>query len=234
MLKTKFRLTECVWYYGTEYQEIAKTAITEDGKRHKIQTMEDGTEYFTIDNPYSDDECYDGFYGRIKDAVNAVKEHYADCIKGNALPLNIFQSGMFPIVFLDREKGEEAWKKSIEGWKNAKFGYCIKAGGKNSFGGYQTLDYHGDYTFKLDQNYTTEKEAKSKLNEWINTAKRFIKKYNKASSGDKKDKMAGDFIRSNSDFIVHIVFDMLENPNVTDMKKLPNFGYEIQQSLLSA
>ena len=53
-------------------------------------------------------------------------------------------------------------------------------------------------------------------------------------SGDKKDKMAGEFIRSNPDFIVHLVFDMLENPNVTDMKKLPNFGYEIHQSLLSA
>ena len=233
MLKTKFRITRCMWYQGTKYEEIAKTAITEDGERHKIQTMDDGTEYFTIDNPYSEEERYDGFYGRIKDAVNAVKEHYADCIKGNPAPLNVFQSGMFPVVFLDRKKGEEAWQKSLEGWENAKFGYCIKAGGKNSFGGYCTLDYHGDYTFDLDQNYATEEEAKSKLNEWINTAKDFVKQYNKASEKE-RDKMVSEFMRSKPDLIVHLVDDMIDNPNVTDMKKLPNFGYEIQQSLLSA
>ena len=233
MLKTKFRLTECMWYYGTEYQKIIKTAITEDGERHMILKMDDGTEYYTIDNPYPNEEHYNGFTGRIKDAVNAVKEHYADCLKGNPMPFDICRFGVTPIVFLDRKKGEKAWKKSLEGWKDAKFGYCIKAGSKNSFSGYCTLDYHGDYTFDLGNNYITEEEAKSKLNEWINTAKDFVKQYNKAS-GDKHEKIVSEFMMSNPDIIVNLADDMIANPDITDTRKLPNFGYKIQQSLLSA
>ena len=235
MLKTKFRLTECMWYYGTEYQEIAKTAITEDGKRHKIQTMDDGTEYFTIDNPYSEEECYDGFYGCIKDAVDAVKEHYADCIKGNPLPLNVFQSGMFPIIFLDREKGEEAWNKSIEGWKDAKFGYQIKCGGKNSFSGYQPIDKNGEYTtFKPEDTeyFETKKEAEEKMNSFIEKSKNAYKEYTEAKTDGKKYKICESLFSCGIAF--HFLMEMIDNPEITDFKKFPEFGYEIQQSVLPA
>jgi len=232
MLKTKFRLTECVWYYGTEYQEIAKTAITEDGKRHKIQIMDDGTEYFTIDNPYSEEERYDGFYGRIKDAVNAVKEHYADCIKGNPVPLSIFQSGIFPIVLLDRDKGEEFWKKSMEGWKNAKFGYQIKCGGKNSFSGYQPIDKDGNFNIKNTEYFETKDAAEEKINKFIEKSKNAYEKYNEAKTEGEKDKICESLFPCSIAF--HFLIEMLDNPEITDFQKFPNFGYEIQQSLLPA
>ena len=231
MLKTKFRLTKCMWYQGTKYEKIAETAITEDGERHMVQTMDDGTKYFTIDNPYANSEEENTFYGRIKDAVRAVQEHYADCIKSGA-NTNIFNSYTYPIVLIDRKKGEEYWEKSKDGWKDAKFGYVIKAGDKNSFGGYIMLDYDGNFTFDPKYYYDTETEATEKLNTWIKGAKDFIKLYNEASDESERTKLcknnAGRFPR----FLYYLIGAMINSPEITDIKKLPNFGYEIEQYLI--
>lgn len=235
MLKTKFRLTKCVWYQGTELEEIADTAITEDGKRHKIQKLSDGTEYFTIDNPYTDENNKSRymFYGYIEDAIKAIREHYADCMISGA-KTNVFNSGDYPIVLLDRKKGEEYWKQSVDGWEGTKFGYIIKSGDKNSFGGYSPLNENGEssrFNPKEIKYYNTREEAENKLNNWIKDTKEFVKGYFNTSE-DKRDSYIRNSNFSFFNFCSILAEDMIDNPDITDLQKLPCVGFRIEQAII--
>lgn len=87
---------------------------------NEILTDENGYEYIHIHNPYSK---RGKFSDHIKDAITCIKEGRGDVLT----QITIFS---FPIdyvrKYIDREYGESLRARSIEGWKNAKFGYAVK------------------------------------------------------------------------------------------------------------
>lgn len=236
MLKTKFRRIKCVCYAGSEYEAIKDCAITEDGKKHIIQTMKDGTEYFTIDNPYRTDLMGRAFIGCIADAVQSIREDYADVLL-YASPDNLINHDAHPIILIDREKGETYRTKFKEGWKDAKFGWGIEYGNKNSFAGYHLADENGKMAWNTKAKvYATKEDAEEQLNIWRDEAITIAEKFKAAIEyGDKSqekavlDKIPNGIIKS-------LFFDMIkiENNNVkinTNIKELDNVGYDIVQSI---
>lgn len=96
---------------------------------HKLEsTPEDhdylrGKEYFHIDNPYGSkyvksDLVRKLFSGRIKDAVEAIRNGYGDLILTNSF-FGIRSEDV--IRFVDREVGERVRAEVIKGFKDAKF-----------------------------------------------------------------------------------------------------------------
>ena len=87
---------------------------------NEIQTDENGYEYIYIHNPYSKRGT---FSDCIKDAITCIREGRGDVL----CQITVFS---FPIdyvrKYIDREYGESLRARSIEGWKNANFGYAVK------------------------------------------------------------------------------------------------------------
>lgn len=231
--KTNFRVAKCLCYEGKGCQTIRDCAITDDGKKHIIQETKDGEKYFTIDNPYSNNTLRDRhFHGRIGDAIQAIKEGYADVILsgGNT---NVFNEHDYPIVMINRQIGDEYRQKSIKGFKDTKIGYCIFYGNKNSFGGYHPVDAIGDMAMiKEPMIYDSEEEAQNKLNYYIEEATKLAK----SSINDKNE-----FLNIKSDGVPSIVndiaWDMIEElPNDKvrlrdDLLALPHIGFEVRQEI---
>lgn len=87
-----------------------------------------GLEYYRVNNPYvTEDDDYltfrfKSFIGRIADAIRAIREGYGDALQT--------ANGLFTtesvVRFINRERGEEIRKKTIEGWTNATFSWIVK------------------------------------------------------------------------------------------------------------
>ena len=131
----EFRIAKCLDCVG-----IREYAIFADGSRRKlIQNDDQYGKYFVVDNELNT-ECKNmsrfSFSGRIKDAVNSVMNGNGDCIRVD----NLLGAHVQVVYFIDRNIGDELREKSIEGWKNTKFGWSIECGYKNTFSGYTMLD----------------------------------------------------------------------------------------------
>ena len=74
------------------------------------------------------------YSGRIRDAVEMIRN--GDCISSMKFIGRIDKV----LYFLDRKTGEELRRKSLEGWKDTKFGWAIECGNKNSFLEYSMLN----------------------------------------------------------------------------------------------
>ena len=205
-----------------------------------IQEMEDGTQYFCIHNPYSKKSLADKiFLGRIADAVKTIMEDYADVLLGGS-GTNVFNKGTYPIILIDREKGEAYREKFKEGWKNSEFGWGIEYGSKNSFGGYHLIDEKGDYcSFSCNsvKVYDTKEEADNALEayhkEAETLAKQYIEKY-------EDTEFIKNVINHNSGFVEAMFFDMIKDdvegsaPHlVEDTYNLENIGWRVVQVVKS-
>jgi hypothetical protein len=163
--------------YTTEQGE--KRVKFENGRTHCINQDKNGYEYFSIINTKEDNKL-GLFSGRIKDAVECIREGEGDCLE----VINLFGKSEHVIRFLDRKYGENLRQQSIEGWKDTEFGYSLKFGYKNSF--------NGSYFIKNDKTilslwcdnpneyiyFKTKDEAVKYKNDIINEANRFADKYN--------------------------------------------------------
>ena len=226
--KTKFRITKCLMNDG-----VKECAITSDGKKHTIEETKDGEKYFRIDNPYKNDTLLERhFHGRIGDAIQSIRDGYADVILCGD-QMNVFTQFAYPIVMLDSKLGEEYRQKSVDGFKDSKLGYCIYYGSKNSFGGYHPTDEVGNMAlFTKYKVYDTEEEAEKKLNEYVKKAYDIAKSAvgdDNTYIGMSKEKMPS--------IIEDIAWGMIEElPDdkvrlYDDLKNLPNIGFEIRQML---
>ncbi len=240
MLKTKFRIADCFITYK-DGGEVKKCAITEDGEKHIIQTMEDGTEYFQIDNPYHKNSLRERhFLGYLADAINAIRDDYADVLLGGN-HTNVFTKHDRPIVLIDREKGEEYRVKSKDGWKDTEFGWGIEYGNKNSFGGYHLINEDGVVQLFGEYNpivFDTEEEANLFFEEhFYNVAYEYAKEY-VAVYGDKEKakkvldkawgKECGIIFDLCADRITHTEDDKTARI-VDDTRNLENIGWDIVQ-----
>lgn len=117
-----------------EEGKIVRKVRFEDGKLRPIQKDEQYGDFFYVKNP----NTKFGLFGRrIKDAYDCIVNGDGDVISVT----NLFGSSIHVMRFLDRSVGEELRQKTIDGYKDTKFAYCLEAGNKNSMSGYHLLDY---------------------------------------------------------------------------------------------
>lgn len=226
--KTKYRVTKCLMN-----DCVRECAITSDGKKHIIEETKDGEKYFRIDNPYKNDTLLERhFHGRIGDAIQSIRDGYADVILSRG-QMNVFTQFAYPVVMIDKELGEKYRQKSINEFKDAEVGYSIYYGSKNSFGGYYPTAEDGDMAiFKDFKIYDTEEEAQEILDNYIKEATKLAKNAI-GENGEFKD-IPKDNIPS---IINDIAWDMIEElPDDKvklrdDLKILPNIGFEIRQMI---
>ena len=159
----EFRIARCL-----DDNEIHEYAIFADGSRKKvIKNDEKYGKYFEVDNELNTD-CKSylrfSYSGRVKDAVDMIKNGNGDCIQSS----NFFGRCDKVIYFLNREIGEELRQKSLDGWKNTKFGYAIECGYKNSFYGYSMLNKKNERISALAKERTPITfDSKEAANEYI-------------------------------------------------------------------
>ena len=135
----EFRIARCLDIDKNGIPVIRKYAIFKDGApRHLIETDDEGREYFSVPNWINNDPEMDEFNycisikkymkymkycfaGKPKDMIESIRRGYGDVICCYQSFLRIDHV----LYFLDRDYGESLRKKTIEGWKDAKFAYGL-------------------------------------------------------------------------------------------------------------
>lgn len=234
-MKTVYTIENRVIDEGTRYERTVECAIV-DGVSHEIYTMKDGTKYFEIFNPYADDDDDDlarYFYRRIADGIQAIRDGYAHTLFGEVNPQNVFSQPVIPIYILDEEKGAEYRQKTIEGFKDAEFGYAIRFGNKHSFAGYWYIDEDGDtaggFNVRVPAFYKTKEAAQSVMDNYIAEAKRIANKI------VNKQTTISDEIGKTKYVVRTLFMENLERVNgemiINDNKLFDKYEYEIVQSI---
>lgn len=170
----EFRIAKCIDHDG-----IHEYAIFSDGSRKKkIRNDEQYGKYFEVDNELNDEEdnlLRYSFRGRIKDAVDMIKSGKGDCIRS----VQLFGRRDSVLYFLDRSIGEELRKKSIEGWKDTKFGWAIECGFNSSFSGYSMINEKTERISVFDKDtpiiFKSKDEANLYLKNLIDLARYYAK-----------------------------------------------------------
>lgn len=240
-----FRVAICL-----ENGKLDEYAIFADGSRKKkIQVDEKYGKYFEVDNELNTNykSCLRfSFSGRIKDAVDMIKSGNGDCIKS----LQMFGRYDKVIYFLDRAIGEELRQKSLDGWKDTKFGWAIKCGNKNSFSGYTMLNnkmerisVSGDESKPMT--FDTEELAKQYADSLVERAKYYAKRLaNKlvdVSEDEEIDRIINETIRDINEYAgtkFSILSDFVVDMLTGDCKlkssecNLDEMGYKIVQCII--
>lgn len=127
-----------------ENKKVVNISLTDDEKKrfHEVRRNhpdlsriicvdENGKEYFSVPNirTVSHNPTL-LFSGHIKDAIDEIRYGIGDAITSSSLFQGMFKCTRTSTIrvchYLDREYGESLKKKSIEGWKDAKFCYAIQ------------------------------------------------------------------------------------------------------------
>jgi hypothetical protein len=156
----EFRVAPCL----VEGSGVFDFAIFADGTpRSRILEDEKYGKYFYARNDLNKDE--EGtlrakrFTGRIKDALDTVKNG-----NGDAIWVETEFGGKIIRVsyFLDRKTGEEVRKKTLEGWKDTKISYVVKFYYKNSMFG-------SDHVCTTEDSKPIQFESYASAKEWLDT-----------------------------------------------------------------
>lgn len=240
----KFRIAKCL-----ENNGIHEYAIFADVSRKKlIQNDEQYGKYFEVDNELNTD-CDTflkyTFSGRIKDAVDTIKNGNGDCIK----QVNLFGKHDRVLYFIDRKVGEELRQKSLEGWKDTNFAWTVECGNKNSFSGYAPINLKGERISMFDEDravktFTTKDEAdqyiKGLLEKAAYYAKKLAEDYANAqekgernSAIDKTIKDIEDFSGPRFSVLSDFTFDMLTGNCELKSSEcmLDEYGYKVIQCI---
>ena len=242
----EFRIAKCLDNNG-----IHEYVIFADGSRKKlIRNNEQYGKYFEVDNELNDD-CKGlmrfSFSGRIKDAVDMIRNGNGDCIQS----VKLFGRIDKVIYFLDRKVGEELRQKSLAGWKDTKFGWTIECGYKNSFAGYSMLNKNNERISAFDEERTsisfeTKEEATKYVESLIERARYYAKRLANNIS-DVEDKTEREKIidaaineiekETGTKFgiVMDFTFDMLTNDCKIKNEgcNLDEMGYEVIQCIVA-
>lgn len=241
----EFRVAKCL-----VDGKVNEYAIFADGSRKKIiQTDKQYGKYFEVDNELNTD-CKSflrfSYSGRIKDAVEMIRNGNGDCISSTQL----FGKHDNVVYFLDRTIGEELRKKSLNGWKDTKFGWAIECGYKNSFSGYSMLNKKNEPISVFDKDrspvvFDTKESADEYVEYLIERSKYYAKRLvnNLCGITDEKerDKIIDNAIdeiendtKTKFSIIFDFMFDMLTGncePKSSECN-LDKMGYEIVQCII--
>lgn len=215
----EFRVAKCL-----VNGKINEYAIFADGSRKKIiQTNDQYGKYFEVDNELNT-ECKSflrfSYSGRIKDAVEMVRNGNGDCISSME-----FIGGIDKVLyFLDRQVGEKLRQKSLEGWKDIKFGWAIECGYKNSFSGYSMLNKKNERISVFDEDrspmtFDTKEVADEYAEHLVERAKYHAKRLvnNLCCITDEKER----------DKIIDNAIDEIENDAKTKFSIVSDFTFDM-------
>ena len=175
-------------------EKAVKFTWNDNGKiRERVNFVKrnfDGYEYVCVPNPLNPKQIF-SFRGRIKDAVEQIRTGLGDCILQARYGISVFVYDDV-IMYLDRKFGDEIKKQSIEGWKDAKFGYSIAGEFKNSLNGPMIFDADGNGLPRLQWRkpcifFETEEAAKKQIDIWTEQAKKIGETYNRLEQGFPED-----------------------------------------------
>lgn len=215
----EFRVAKCL-----VDGKVNEYAIFADGSRKKIiQTDKQYGKYFEVDNELNTD-CKSflrfSYSGRIKDAVEMIRNGNGDCISSTQL----FGKHDNVVYFLDRTIGEELRKKSLNGWKDTKFGWAIECGYKNSFSGYSMLNKKMERIFMFDEEckpmtFDTKESADEYVEYLIERSKYCAKRLvnNLCGITDEKER----------DKIIDNAIDEIENDTKTKFSIISDFTFDM-------
>lgn len=215
----EFRIAKCLLN-----GKIEEYVIFRDGSRKKrIYTDDKGRKYFEVDNELNNSTnifiLKRSFSGRIKDAIETIRMGNGDCLK----VANLLGSHENVIYFLDRDIGEEFRKKTIDGWRDAKFSWVISVGRNNSSLWLSDINL-------LCSNYTTtssfsesetpmyfesEGDAKKYMNDLLKVSKHFAEKLN--------SKLSEKAETEENDEIVYSVVDEIEEYTGSEWSVVTDF-----------
>ncbi len=230
-----FRVAQCL-----ENGVVKEFAIFADGsKKKELHKDENGNKYFRIYNPYvsplaSFKELR--FYNRIKDAIQAIRDDYADAIRCS----NQTNGGFIEVIrFVDEKVGKEYREKTLKGWKNTKFAYALRAGYKNSFKGYSLIAKDGEVLSFLSNpmkyaTFETEEEAEVFEKKLLKKAQNYVQR---VADGEYFDSVMNDVdvTEGKCSVVRDFIFDLLDE-DVTgfssESHELNEYGYSICQCIV--
>lgn len=215
----EFRVAKCLDNNG-----IHEYAIFADGSRKKlIQNDEQYGKYFEVDNELNTD-CNTfmrfSFSGRIKDAVDMIRKGNGDCIQS----VKLFGRVDKVIYFLDRKVGEELRQKSLDGWKDTRFGWAIECGYKCSFAGYSMLNKKNERISAFDkENIPMTFDSKEVANEYaeylVDKARYYAKRLANNISGIED--------KTEQERIIDVAIDEIEEETGTKFGIIMDFTFDM-------
>lgn len=243
----EFKIAKCVDKNGKGIHEYA---IFADGSRKKrIYTDDKYGKYFKVDNELNQEEetCLRySFSGRIKDAVDMIRNGNGDCIRST----NLLGRHDYLLYFIDRKVGEKLRQEFLKSLKYIEFAWIIKTGYKNSFHPYTPLNIKDEAISVFDDNkipmyFKYEDEAYKHIKILIDKAWKYAKQlqedyHKKADNEQNKDKIIGDWMdkirneTSEFNIVLYYASDMLdEKENLKfDKPLLDKWDWRIEQCII--
>lgn len=245
----EFRIARCLDDAGI----IREYAIFADGSKKKhIETHDQYGKFFTVDNELNTDGNISflrhSFTGRIKDAVDTIRNGDGDCI----VSYNLFGRVDKVLYFIDREIGEKLRQQSVEGWKDTKFGWAIECGNKNSFGGYSMLNTKSERVSVFDEDkspitFDTKDDAEKHIQGLIERARYYAKRLvnnlhgveDQEERGRILDEVLDEIVQytgTNFSVIDSFTFDMLTGKFELKSSEcsLDEWGYRVIQCIIKS
>ena len=236
----EFKVVKCL-----ENGKVNEFVVFADGSRKKIiQVDEQYGKYFEVENELNA-KCKT-FSGRIKDAVDTIKAGNGDCIKS----MQTFGRHDKVVYFLDRTIGEKLRQKFLNGWSDAKFGWAIECGNKNSFSGYSMLNSKMEKISAFNEDdkpmvFNTEEAAKQYAEGMIERAryytKRMVNGLASVTEATEKEKIVDKTIDEINEYAgtkFSVLLDFVDDMLTDDCKLKPsgcsldNMGYKIVQCII--
>lgn len=213
MEKTGIVKNETMNYEVITNEHGDKHVVYPDGVKRIVQKDENGKEYFSIPN-YRSNHSFKLFRDRIKDAIETIKEGNGDVLAVRTL----FGTKSESVHrYLDREYGESLRIKTIEGFKDAEFGYSLKFGYLNSMSGSRFISKDKKIVgFQSESEhifFENEADANSFKLKLIAEAEEIVVKYNEVNS-TKDNKKISEFVQKNyQDNIVSTLWAVMAEPS---------------------
>lgn len=237
-MNNNYRVAKCLTDNG-----IKEFAIFADGSPKKpIFQDENGNKYFCILNPYAEnDESFKSykkrhFYNCIRDAISVICDGYADAILCRGQDVGGY---IHVAKFVDDKVAKEYRDKTLNGWKDTKFAFAVRAGSKNSFSGYVLIAQNGESlsTFSNTMKYATfetEEDAKTFAESLIEKARGYVQR---VANGEYFDAVMDDLQENEGKFsIVNSFFYDLLSEDIqgfrNEDKSLSEYGYEVSQCII--
>lgn len=196
MLKHEFYTNEdgvkmcCFPDFGKYQCYVKKGFVTYDDNKNPLSLKEDkngNLEWVSIPNPYRVDNnpfrkekaekgyFFNTFDGYPQDMVHALKDGIGHCMQSNTM-----FGGIFEVNYIFDEKiGEQFRQLTLDGWKNAKFGFGFELPsygyGKDPYFGRNGSFIHA--IAPLSNLFTTEQEAWAMAKDYVTMACGIVDKY---------------------------------------------------------
>lgn len=208
------------------------------GKSRPVKMDEDGHEYVTVPNPKNPKHA-SLFTGRIKDAVEQIRNGIGDCIiSRNGIPFG--SSHIISVVmFLDREYGEKIKKKFIDGWKDAKFAYSVCGYYRRSISGPTKFtedgeiwnDWFPEVNKKPFVSFSSEEEAEELIKKWTKMAIEASEKYKVLDSIQDRNSDEAKKIMEYTKALPYVVLHLTSNHYEPDSES-GDYILEVTQELI--